>query len=391
MSTIFDVAREAGVSITTVSHALNGFSDVNEKTRQRIIEIAQALDYYPSAAARSLQRRRTDTVAFAPLLRAHIESEPFFKEFLGLLTLSAFRHNLSLLATIAYTNTSSATHGTYRELAKSGRVDGIIVADIKPEDERISLLQSLDIPFVAFGRTADYENLYYPLVDVDSSAGIRTVIDYLVGKGHRRIAYLSGPLNTSYSLYRYGGYFEGLKNHGLPVDERLVIADLQEQSNSAEAVAHLLSLDGDNNGPVDGPSSMRPTAIVTSNDQLALQVIQELRERGIAVGSDSGAGADAIAVTGFDDLPFAAYISTPLTTVRQPIAALAELLLDLLVSIIKSRAESKKKGSPAAGTGAAEQGRHFGAGSRQNLSVPVNRIGPVQALVEPELVVRSSA
>jgi len=381
MSTIFDVAREAGVSITTVSHALNGFSDVSDKTRQRIVEIAQSLDYYPSAAARSLQRQRTDTVAFAPLLRGHIESEPFFKEFLGLLTLSAFRHNLSLLATV--TDRSSDTNQIYRELAGSGRVDGIIIADIKPQDERIGLFGSLDTPFVAFGRTADYEELYYPLVDGDSRAGIRAVVDYLVAKGHRTIAYLSGPLNTSYSLYRYDGYLEGLKNHGLPVDEALVIADLQEQSNTADAVAHLLSLRSDNVS-----RGARPTAIVAANDHLALQVIQELQDRDIVVGSQPDSGSGYIAVTGFDDLPFAAYVQPSLTTVRQPITPIADILLDLLVSIINSRAGSKKRASPAANTITPEHGGQLIQGKAD---VPVRWIGPMQALVEPKLVVRASA
>jgi DNA-binding LacI/PurR family transcriptional regulator len=386
LSTIKDVAREAGVSITTVSHALNGFSDVNETTRQRIIEIAQSLDYYPSAAARSLQRRRTDTVAFAPLLREHIESEPFFKEFLGLLTLSAFRHDLSLLATVV--DSPSDSDQVYRQLARSGRADGIIVADIKPHDERIALLRSLGIPFVAFGRTEDYQDLYYPLVDVDSRAGIRAVVGYLVGKGHRRIAYLSGPLNTSYSLYRYDGYLEGLQHHHLPVDERLAIVDLQEQSNTAEAVARLLSL-----GTNDGSQGARPTAIVAANDHLALQVIEELQDRGIAVGAESSSSlrSGSIAVTGFDDLPFAGHLQPPLTTVRQPIAAIAEILLDLLVSIINNRAGSKKKVAPAAGTSTPELDGRFSAASQGRSDVPVKWIGPMQALVQPELVLRFSA
>lgn len=338
-----------------------------------------------------MQGGRTDTVAFAPLLREHIESEPFFKEFLGQLTLSAFRHDLSLLATIA--DTPSHTREIYRELVGSGRVDGIILADIKPEDERIGLLSAMGAAFVAFGRTADYESLHYPLVDVDSQAGIRAVVDYLVGKGHRRIAYLSGPLNTSYSLYRHIGYREGLKGHGLPFDNRLVIADLQEHSNTGLAVARLLSL-GDDRGS-EGISA-RPTAIVAANDHLALQVIQELQDRGIAVGSDLNSGS--IAVTGFDDLPYAAYVQPSLTTVQQPIAAISEIILDLLVLLIKSGAGSKKKAQlPARPVNQPQDeqlvsGTHVGllSGSAK-LDPVVSWIGPLQALVVPELVVRTSA
>jgi DNA-binding LacI/PurR family transcriptional regulator len=384
MSTIFDVAREAGVSITTVSRALNGYSDVSEKTRQRIIEVARSIDYYPSAAARNLQSKRTDTVAIAPMLREHVESEQFFKEFLGLLTLSAFRHNLSLLATIA--DTPSDTNKIYRELARSRRVDGILLADVKPQDERIDLLRSLDIPYVAFGRTSDYMEAPYPLADVDSQAGIETVVAYLVAKGHRRIAYLSGPFDTSYSLHRYSGYREGLKKHGLPFDERLVIANLQEHTDTIQAVDTLL-LHGE---------ELRPTAIVTTSDYLALQVIRELQDRGTKVGSSEG----SIAVTGFDDLPLAGYIRPSLTTVRQPIAAIADILMDLLAEAMENHADSRKKPPTPDGESASPREQHEKVGKGQSrgptyqqarADMRVRWIGPNQVLVEPELVVRLSA
>ncbi|HST04666.1 MAG TPA: LacI family DNA-binding transcriptional regulator [Chloroflexia bacterium] len=386
MSTIFDIAREAGVSITTVSRALNGYSDVSEITRRRVVEIAQSLNYYPSAAARNLQGRRTDTVAFAPLLREHMESEQFFKEFLGLLTLSAFRHDLSLLATVA--DTPSHTDKIYRELAGSGRVDGIILADIKPQDERIDLLGSLDLPFVAFGRTADYADLKYPLVDVDNAAGTRAVVDYLAGKGHSRLAYLSGPFNTSYSLHRYSGFRESLRQHNLPIDDRLVIADLQEPSDTTGAVARLLSL-GENEHE---SKSLRPTAIVAANDHLAWQVIQELQRHGISVGSHPT--GNNIAVTGYDDLPFAGYVQPPLTTVRQPIATISDILLDLLVMIIKHETESKKKVTLPAKAIRREPNEQVGMEKRANTGRAeqyVRWIGPMQALVAPELVIRASA
>src|SRR5215813_13395438 len=101
MSTIFDIAKEAGVSITTVSRALNGYSDVNEKTRQRVLEVAEELNYYPNATARSLRGKRTNTIVFAPQFREHVESQPFFKEFIGTLALTCFKHDLSLLVSVA--------------------------------------------------------------------------------------------------------------------------------------------------------------------------------------------------------------------------------------------------------------------------------------------------
>lgn len=353
MSTIFDIAKEAGVSITTVSRALNGYSDVSEKTRQRIVQIARDLNYYPSAAARSLQGKRTNTIAFATMLSEHVESEPFFKEFLGVLALSSFRHDLSLLAVVM--DAHDRTGEVYKELAGTGRVDGIILADIKPTDERMSLLQSLNVPFIAFGRTNDYLSLRYPLVDVDGAAGIRSVVDYLYEKGHRSIAYLSGPFDTSYALHRHSGYKGALEAHGLALDRELVIGDLQKHNEIERAVDSLLAL----------PRNIRPTSIVCANDNLALQVLYRLDELNIPTRGD----LHGIAVTGFDDLPFAAYVQPSLTTVRQPIRTICDLLLDMLAGIIDG-STGEMRSSPRNG---------------------VTIVGPMQALVEPELVSRDSA
>jgi LacI family transcriptional regulator len=353
MPTIFDIAKKAGVSITTVSRALNGYSDVNEKTRQRIIAIAEELNYYPSAAARSLQGKRTNTIAFAPWLRDHVESRSFFKEIVGVLALSCLRYDLSLLVTGA--DSSQEVNENLRELAGSGRVDGIILADIKPQDERVKLLTEIDIPFVVFGRTTDYRSLTYPLVDVDGAAGIKAIVEYLYKQGHRRIAYLSGPFNTSFSLYRYSGYQEVLPRFGLEVDKRLVLADLQEQDQVQAALTSLFKL----------PEKERPTAIIASNDSLALNIIYALEKYGLEIGQQPG----QIAVTGFDDLPFAAFLRPPLTTVRQPIEATCATLLDLLVSVMKREENSIAE-----------------------ISQPgLVKLGAKQFLLEPEIVIRASA
>ncbi len=352
MPNIFDVAKRAGVSITTVSRALNGYSDVNEKTRKRILKIAEELNYYPSAVARSLQGKKTNTIAFAPWLRDHIESRSFFKEIVGVLALGCLKYDLSLLVSGA--DSSQETNETLREVAGSGRVDGIILADIKPEDERIALLTDIGIPFVAFGRTSDYQELSYPFIDIDGAAGIRELVEYVYNQGRRRLAYLSGPFNTSYSVYRFNGYRESLNKFGIAEEPRLIVADLQEQSQIKETISKLFSL----------PESQRPEAIIASNDTLALNVINSLTEMGIQVGSKAG----QIAVTGFDDLPFAAFLRPALTTARQPIEDTCAALLELLAAIMGQN-EAKVKIS----------------------QTNALMLGPKQYLLKPELVIRESA
>jgi len=354
VATIFDIAKKAGVSITTVSRALNGYSDVNEKTRQTIIAIAEDLHYYPNAAARSLQGKKTNTIAFAPLLNNHLEAESFFKEFTGVLALACFKYDLSLLVTLV--GSDSNVEEVYRELVGSGRVDGIILADIKPEDERIGLLSDLDIPYVTFGRTTRNIVLDYPFVDVDGVNGVKKMVGYLYKQGHRRMAYLSEPLNLSYTLHRYEGYRQGLLEYGLSEDEQLVRTNLENEAHTYSVISQLLAL----------PSEVQPTALITGSDYLALQVLQAVSRAGKVVGREAG----QVAVTGFDDLPFSAYLRPGLTTLRQPITETCTVLLDLLVALLKN----KHTEAPLLSS-----------------STKLSRVGPHQFLLQPELVVRESA
>jgi DNA-binding LacI/PurR family transcriptional regulator len=355
MHTIHDVAKAAGVSITTVSRALNGYGDVSEKTRQRIIRIARELGYHANAAARNLRGKRTDTIAFAPYLYAESESEPFFKEFIGMLAVDCFEHNLSLLVTLPHSEQSIAE--MYRGLNNSSRADGIILAHIQPDDLRIPLLQGIGLPFVAFGRKLDETDLSYPFIDVDSKAGVHKLISYLYAQGHRQIAYLSKPLEASYVHFRQQGYLEALQNYGLREDPRLMVTGLQNQEDTAQAIAQVLAL----------PDKIAPTAIVTSNDRLALYVFAALRAQSKTVGKEPG----QIAVASFDDLPFAAYVEPALTTIRQPMNILSKLSLELLVSILKQEVISLTL--------------------PKDTAFPIIQIGPEQFLIEPDLIIRDSA
>ena len=358
MYTIHDVAKAAGVSITTVSRALNGYGDVNEKTRQRIASIAKELGYHPSAAARNLRGKKMDTIAFAPYLFQYVESEPepFFKELIGMLAFDCFEHNLSLLVTLP--SSEQSITDMYRELAHSSRVDGIILAGIQPEDPRISLLQELGLPLVAFGRKLDETDFSYPFIDVDGRAGVQKLIGYLYARGHRRIAYFSSPTVASYVYYRQRGYLEGLQAHDLPIDSRLVVMDLQNQDDTFQAIECLLAL----------PAEIAPTAMVTSNDRLALHALAALRAKGRAIGKQPG----QIAVASFDDLPFAAYVDPALTTIHQPMNVLSKLILELLVSILKQEVMPFLPSS-------------------ENAAFSLTQLGPEQFLIEPDLIIRDSA
>ena len=358
MATIFDIAKRAGVSITTVSRALNGYSDVNQQTRQRVIEAANELNYYPSAAARNLQGKKTNTIAFAPQLQHEAEPDPFLKEFIGTLALGCLKHDLSLLVNL--TRPGRPVVETYRELAGTGRVDGVILADVAPQDERIPVLLELGLPFIAFGRSAEFMDLSYPFVDVDGARGIFETVAYLNRQGHRRIAFLNDdPFMSSCTLYRYQGYCDALNRLSLPFDERLVSSRVETLDSLAHInamIARMFQL----------PAEEQPTAIITSHDRLAMQTLNTLKELGLESGRNPGR---QIAVTGFDDLPFSAYLQPSLTTLRQPMAMICTVLLDVLSAVLNNRDEFP--------TG------HFPAS--------LEWVGPKQILIQPELVLRQSA
>ncbi|HEY4385764.1 MAG TPA: substrate-binding domain-containing protein, partial [Ktedonobacteraceae bacterium] len=303
----------------------------------------------------NLRGKRSETIAFSPYLLQQEWPEIFFQEYIGMLALYCFEYNLSLLVTLPYPEQSIPE--MYQELAESHRVDGIILANIRPEDPRIPLLQEIGLPFVSFGRTLNEMDRSYPFVDLDSKAGIRKLIGYLYAQGHRQIAYLKDSLEASYAYFRQRGYLEALQTHDLSEDPRLIVTGLHNQEDTFQAVAHVLSL----------PTEIVPTAIVSSSDRLALSVLAALRAQGKAIGKESG----QIAVASFDDLPFAAFVDPPLTTVRQPIAMLSKLALELLVSILKQEVISLPR--------------------TESSNLPVTQLGPEQFLIEPELVIRASA
>ncbi len=355
MANIFDIAKKAGVSITTVSRALNNYSDVNENTRQRVLEIAGQLNYFPSAAARHLQGKKTNTIAYAPILANKDEIHPFLKEFLAVLTLACLNHDLSLL--VALDKKGGNSPEIYRELAGTGRVDGVILADVIPEDPRVEFLTGLGLPFVAFGRASAFASLDYPFVDVDGAGGIKEMTGHLVRQGHRRIAYFSDPFKVTWSFFRYQGYQEGLAEAGLAEDPHLVQLDINSPGRLETALKKVMLL----------PAKERPTAVIASHDLLALDILACLNELKIPVGKEAG----QVALCGFDDLPFAAFLQPPLTTLSQPIPLICTVLLEVLVSLLK---KEEVKLPP-----------------EQTGKDRLTRLGPRQFLVTPRLVQRDSA
>jgi len=307
MATIKDVAREVGLSVTTVSRALNNYDDVAEATRRRVQAVADRLDYHPNAVARSLQGCRANTVGLVIPSILHRSYDAFWSEFIGGVAGACAGRGVDLL--VAATGAGEAPDDALRRLARGGRVDGLLLCDIRDEDERIAYLQEQGLPFVAFGRTVGPHT--YSYVDVDGTLGVARAIEHLILLGHRRIAYLGLDPRFGFSHARFDGYRAALARAGLACDEALVRHDLSEGSVPV-ALAALLAL----------PEP--PTAVVAAADVLALAALRAARAAGLAVPDD-------LSLVAFDDSLLVQHADPPLTAIGQPNHLLGEQAASLLL------------------------------------------------------------
>ncbi len=308
MTTIKDVARHVGLSVTTVSRALNNYDDVADTTRSRIREAASRLDYHPNAAARRLQGSRANTIGLVIPLALHRSYDAFWSEFIGGVAGTCSKRGVDLL--VAATDGEDTPGASFQRLVRGGRVDGLLICDVRDADERIADLRKRRLPFVAFGRTIGVPN--YSYIDVDGAAGVVSAVEHLIGLGRRRIAYLGLDPYFGFSYFRFHGYRTALDAARLCYDESLVCHGLREESVPA-AVAALLAL------------AARPTAIIAAADFLALGALKAAREAGLVIPDD-------LSLVTFDDSLLVQHAEPPLTAIGQPNRCLGEeaaaLLLD---------------------------------------------------------------
>ena len=310
--TIKDIAKQVGLSVTTVSRALNDFDDVNAETKKLIRQTATEMGYVPNSLAQRFQKRKTDTIGLILPTFGPRFSDPFFSELLAGIGNKAASQRYDLLVSTRSPGEEELL--AYHQMVQGRRIDGLVIVRTRKHDERIEYLRSVKFPFVAFGRTEG--ELDFPFVDEDGISGMRLVADHLINLGHRRIACIASPPELMFSQYRLDGLRSRLKELNAPLDPTLeCIGDLTQRSGYEQAMA-LLNL------------SSPPTAIVSFNDLMAFGAMSAAQHRGLAVGSD-------ISMTGFDNIPMAAHSHPPLTTVDQPIYQIGSRVCEMLVHLIQ--------------------------------------------------------
>lgn len=305
--TIADVAREAGVSKGLVSFALNGRPGVSPETRSRILDVARDLGWKPNLHARSLSTGRSFAcglvIGRSPDV---IAADPFFHSFIAGLE-DEFSVSGQVLV-LAVATPGRQEDDTYRSLALDRRVDGVILTDLRAGDERIALVQELGLSGVTLG-VPDVASPFSS-VSVDDGAGIRAAVEHLAGLGHRRIAHVAGPDSMLHSRHRRTAFHEAALDAG--IDGTSTATDFSAAEGAAATDAIL-------------SEETPPTAIIYSNDHMAVAGLGIAQRRGIRVPRD-------LSITGFDDTDIGRYLHPALTSVatdaRSWGAVAARTLLD---------------------------------------------------------------
>lgn len=294
MNTIKDVAREAGVSVATVSRVFNETARVTADTRERVVEAAVRLGYSAHGAARSLITSRTSTIG---VLLPDLHGE-FFSEIIRGIDQATQRRGYHLLVSSSHNNRSELDAAVR---AMRGRVDGLIV--MAPTRDMRDSVQGIAARFplvlLSEAETAgDFSSL-----GVANFEGGVAMTAHLLGLGHRRIAVVRGPDGNHDAAERHRGYVAALAEAGVARNRTLELPGDFTESSGYDAAERLLR------------RRTRPTAIFAANDATAIGVLSALHDRGVRVPED-------MAVAGFDDIPTARYITPALTTVRVDISGL---------------------------------------------------------------------
>lgn len=308
--TIKEMAKMLGVSKSTVSRALRGSDEIGEETKQRVLELARTVNYFPNPIALSLVGNRSNTIGvIVPDI-----ANPFFSSVIGGVEEVAYSRGYHVMI--------YQSHDTYeRERIDSRHIsarhaDGLIIsiASHSPNFDHLRALQENGIPVVLFDRSTD--EIQTHKVQVDDYKGAFEATEHLAIQGCRKIAHIAGPLNLSISRDRLRGYRDVLNKYDLPYREEWVIQGEYNQEVGSERAYQLMAL------------RERPDAIFAASDRIAIGVHVALRQLGYRMPDD-------VALIGFSDLPVSALLDPPLSTVVQPTKEMGQQAAELLLSLLE--------------------------------------------------------
>ncbi len=317
-TTLEEIAKQAGVSRSTVSRVMNNHPNVDHETRDLVLAVAEHLNYQPNLAARSLAAGRTHILGLViPMGVSALFTDPYFPLLIQGISSACNAHNHSVMLWLAE---PEYERNTIRQVLQGGLIDGVILASALMDDPMLEALMKRGLPFVLVGRPPVDDGVNY--VDVDNKNSAREMVAYLLRLGYERIATISGPKNMIAGADRLQGYLNALRERRVTPDPNLIMESDFTEAGGYLAMQQLLPF--------------APDAVFTASDAMAVGALRALRDAGKRVPED-------IAVAGYDDMPFAARTDPPLTTVRQPIHRLGVVTAETLIDLISYPATAPRR------------------------------------------------
>ena len=315
-----EFSAQLGLSPTTVSRALGGYPEVNERTRIRVAEAAKNLGYRPNQRARALATGQSYSIAHV-LSRSNKNElvNPIFGDFISGATEASAAHGYDISLTVAE---DGEEERVYRKFKTDGIVAGVVIQSPSTDDRRISLLKDIGLQFVVHGRASEIE-VPYSWVDVNNFRALQRATNFLTDLGHRRIGLINGRINFDFAHRRLNGYLAGLASVGITADPKLQVSGDMTEANGYSAATEMLNL------------KEPATAFLASSVMSAIGVRRAVHDAGLTLGSD----VSLIAYD--DDLSYFANRESPpfFTALRSSVRNAGEEVVRMLLRKISTPLE----------------------------------------------------
>jgi DNA-binding LacI/PurR family transcriptional regulator len=310
--TVKDVAEHAGVSIATVSRVVNHSEDVSPELREKVLHTIEELGYHPSRTAQRLRARKSLVIG---LIISDIQN-PFFTSVVRGIEDVAHQQDYSII--LCNSDEDPEKEKLYIDVMRSEEVAGVIISSTSQVTGYLDRLLDSGIPVVAMDRSIKHQRV--DIVSVENVLGAYEAVSHLLQKGHQWIGFIGLPMNLTTGVERREGYINALNDHGLkPAEELMCIGDAR-QEGGFNCAKDLL----DRGHPL--------TALFVSNNLMTLGALGAIKSQGLLIPED-------ISLIGFDDMPWAQYLSPPLTAVSQPTYELGKHSAELLLKRISNPSE----------------------------------------------------
>lgn len=309
--TIKDVAIKAGVSYSTVSRAINGKKGVNPQVRERILKIASEINYFPHSSAKALVKKRVGVIGvIIPRTSEFAFQNPFYSHILLGLSTIANTHDYQLMLSI--NNQVDISSLYYRR-----QVDGIVVIANRINDQKLIKLHEDGIPVVAVPGFPTDSGIKIPSVNSENYRSVYRAVTYLMGLGHRRLAFIMGKMDSWYSIERLSAFKKAFEDKGLACDESLVRESDFSKTAGFTLMGELLDL------------KQPPTAVVCMNDTITPGALHQIHNRKLSIPDDI-----SVLAMGCSDMY--ELLNPPLTTIRTPAIDIGKTAAQMLIQIIEN-------------------------------------------------------